>query len=44
MQLLDTPPCYLDTERATTRDLIGQNMIVEGYDPNDQSKQYIRSS
>ena len=31
-QLLDTPPCCLDTERATARDLMGQNMIVEGYD------------
>ena len=37
IQLLDTPPCCLDTEQATTRDLIGQNMIVEDYDPNDQS-------
>ena len=38
--LLDTPPCCLDTERATTRDLIGQNMIVERYDPNDQSNHW----
>ena len=27
----------LDTERVTTHDLIGQNMIVKGYDPHDQS-------
>ena len=36
-QLLDTPPCCFDTERGTTRDLIGQNMTVECYDANEQS-------
>ena len=30
-------PCCFDMERVTTRNLIGQNMIVEGYDPSYQS-------
>ena len=37
IQLLDMLPRCLDMELATTCDLIDQNMIVEGYDPNDKS-------